>query len=594
MNIPAARRWLATLRMPKMQGPLARVMGRLTPYRGRIAYGLAVVIVTQVMRMFLPLITRSVVNDVIPARDFALMWKLGLLLIGLTAVRASLLYWRGIVFERISQDAIYDMRTELYAKFQAQSHTFYDKHRIGEIMSRMTGDMEGVRNFIMNFCMTIGEQVVAFVGSLLFMGAISWPLTLATLAVCVPLGIVAWNFNKRIRPAHAAVREQNAVLNTRTQENIAGVRVVKAFAREPHESERFMDDNQKALSLNMNATYIWANFNPVVDFLGSLGAPVVLLVGGFLVRSGSLDMGSLIAALGYIWMLVNPMRMLAHFVNVFAQGLTSAEKLFYYLDLGSTVRNPDETVSPEARKGSVKFENVTFSYGDQVVLKDISFEAKPGETVAVMGATGSGKTSLVYLMPRFYDVRSGRVLVDGVDVRDQNLADLRHKIGFVMQDTFLFSDSIEENIAFGHVGLEHDKAVAAAHTAQAYDFISKLPQQWETIVGERGLGLSGGQKQRVSIARALAYDPSILVLDDATSAVDMETEAEIQHGLRETRSGCTTFVIAHRISSVINADQILVLDGGTIAERGTHKELLALRGLYYQMFMDQVKDFAGA
>jgi ATP-binding cassette subfamily B protein len=488
---------------------------------------------------------------------------------------------------------VYTLRTDLFARFQAQSHTFYDKHRIGEIMSRMTGDMEGVRNFTLTFCMTIGEQAFMFIAAVLFMGAISWPLALTTLAACVPLCAVAWAFNKKIRPAHAAVREQNAALNTRAQENIAGVRVVKAFAREPHESERFMEDNQKALKLNMAATYIWSNFNPIMDFLGSLGAPLVLLVGGILVRRGSLDMGSLIAAMGYIWMLVNPMRMLAHFVNVFAQGLASAEKLLYYLDLGATVKSPVAPTLPEKDSGGVKFENVTFAYGDQVVLRDISFEAKPGETVAVMGATGSGKTSLVYLMPRFYDVRSGRVLVDGVDVRAQSLPELRRKIGFVMQDTFLFSDSIEENIAFGKPGAERALVEKAAHIAQASDFIERLPQKWETIVGERGLGLSGGQKQRVSIARALAFEPSVLVLDDATSAVDMETEALIQRGLREGRSGQTTFIIAHRISSVIHADQILVLDQGRVAERGTHKELLAARGLYYQMFMDQVRDFAG-
>jgi ATP-binding cassette subfamily B protein len=572
---------------------LARIFERLRPYRKRLAIGVLMLAAAQILRLLFPLITREVVNNVIPNRDFALMWKLGGLLIGLTIVRLFLLYSRGMLFERVSQDAVYQLRTDLYARLQAQSHTFYDTHRIGEIMSRMTGDLEGVRSFIMNFCQTMCEQTIMFIGALAFMGSISWLLTAVTLAAAVPLSVFAYFFNKKIRPAHAAVREQNAVLNTRTQENIAGVRVVKAFAREPYESARFEKDNQKVRSLHMNATYIWSNFNPVMDFLSSLAVPMMLLAGGALVRAGTLDLGSLIAATGYVWVLANPLRMLANFVNVYAQGLSSAEKLFYYLDLGTTVKDPPQIEEPIAREGRVKLENVTFAYRDQVVLRDVSLEAKPGETIAIMGATGSGKTTLVYLLARFYDARSGSVMIDGVDVRRQPLKSLRRSIGFVMQDTFLFSDSIRENVAFGEPGLDMEAVVSAADIAQASAFIDKMPQGWETVVGERGLGLSGGQKQRVSIARALAYDPKILVLDDATSAVDMETEADIQQGLSSRAHRCTTFIIAHRISSVIRADQIIVLDGGRVAERGSHAELLEKKGLYYRMFMDQVRDFVG-
>jgi ATP-binding cassette subfamily B protein len=557
-----------------------------------MAVGVVMMLIGQLLRLLFPLITREVVNNVIPNRDFALMWRLGGLLMGLTVVRLFLLYNRGMLFERVSQDTIYQLRTDLYAKLQSQSHSFYDTHRIGEIMSRMTGDLEGVRNFIMNFCQTMCEQAFMFIGALIFMGSISWLLTAVTLAAAVPLSVFAYFFNKKIRPAHAAVREQNAVLNTRTQENIAGVRVVKAFAREPYESAQFEKDNQKVRNLHMNATHIWSNFNPVMDFLSSLAVPMLLLCGGWLVERGTLDLGSLIAATGYVWVLVNPLRMLANFVNVYAQGLSSAEKLFYYLDLGTTVKDPPEIEEPPVRLGHVKLDNVTFAYREQVVLRDVSLEAKPGETVAIMGATGSGKTTLVYLLARFYDIRSGSVMVDGVDVRKQRLHDLRRSIGFVMQDTFLFSDSIRENVAFGQPGLDMDAVESAARIAQAYGFIEKLPQGWETVVGERGLGLSGGQKQRVSIARALAYDPKILVLDDATSAVDMETEADIQQGLASRNHQSTTFIIAHRISSVIHADQIIVLDDGRVAERGTHTELLEKKGLYHQMFMDQVKDFA--
>ncbi|MDR0896527.1 MAG: ABC transporter ATP-binding protein/permease [Oscillospiraceae bacterium] len=573
-------------------GMLSRIFERLTPYRKRIAVGFVLVFFTQLLRMFLPLITREVVNNVIPGRDFGLMLQLGALMLVLTAGRAVLLYSRGMLFERVSQDFVQALRAQIYARLQAQSYTFYDKHRIGEIMSRLTGDMEGVRNFVMTLCLTYMEQTLMFLFALFFMATLNLTITLVMLAVCPALAVIAWLFNKKIRPAHTAVREQNAVLNTRTQENIAGVRVVKAFAREPYESEQFMRDNQNVLQFNLRATRIWANFNPVMDFVGSLAVPLMLLVGGSLVAVGKMDLGTLIAQTGYVWMLVNPMRMLANFVNVFAQGITSAEKLFYYLDLGSIVRDPEKTITPDAYQGRVTFENVSLAYGDHEVLHDLSFDVAPGQTVALMGATGSGKTSIVNLIGRFYDIRSGSVKVDGVDVRQQPLQSLRTHIGYVMQESFLFSDSIAENISFGRPGLAMDKIEESAEIAQAEPFITHMPQVWETIVGERGLGLSGGQKQRVSIARALAIDPTILILDDSTSAVDMETEAEIQQGLKQVLGGRTTFIIAHRISSVIHADQILVLEDGTIKERGTHAALMEKQGLYYEMFMDQYRDFA--
>lgn len=572
-------------------GMLYRIFKRLKPFRRRILSGFALILLTQVLRLILPLITKEVVNQVIPNRDFSLMLRLGGLLLSITCVRAVFLYLRGMVFERVSQDMIYDLRTEIYGRLQAQSYTFYDKNRIGEIMSRLTGDMEGVRSFVMNVCLTMVEQTVIFVGALVFMGSLSLPVTLVVLAVCPFLAVIAWAFNRKIRPAHAAVREQNAALNTRTQENIAGVRVVKAFARETYESERFGEDNRQVMSLNMRATRIWSAFNPVMDFISSLAVPLMLLVGGTLVLAGRMDLGTLIAQTGYVYMLVNPMRMLAQFVNIFAQGITSAEKLFYYLDLGSIVRDPENPKEPAKYEGRVSFENVCLAYGDQEVLRGVSFEAAPGETVAIMGGTGSGKTSLVNLIGRFYDIRAGSVKVDGVDVRQQPLKALRKNIGYVMQESFLFSDSIAENIAFGRPDLPFPQIERAAAVAQAEEFITHMPQAWETVVGERGLGLSGGQKQRVSIARALAIDPKILILDDSTSAVDMETEALIQNGLRGLPGARTTFIIAHRISSVIHADQILVLEDGRVAERGTHDTLMEKQGLYYRMFMDQYRDF---
>jgi len=571
-------------------GMLSRLFGRLKPYRLRVSTVIGIILIAQVPRLTLPLITREVVNVVLPSGDISYMLILGAWILGFTAVRAVLAYTRGMMAERISQDLIYSLRTQIYQRLQAQSYTFYDQNRIGDIMSRMTGDMEGVRGFVMNLLVTFLEQIVIFFGALAFMSALGWTLTLVVLSLCPALACVAYLFNKKIRPAHTAVREQNAVLNTRTQENIAGVRVVKAFARESHESDSFLTDNQEVLRLNLKATRIWSNFHPAMDFAGSLAVPLMLLVGGTMVATGRMDLGTLIAQTGYIWMLVNPMRMLGHFVNVFAQGMASAEKLFYYLDLGSIVRDPECPKTPAAYAGHVQFDHVTLNYGDKAVLRDITLEAKPGETVAILGATGSGKTSVVNLIGRFYDVSAGRVLVDGVDVREQRLAGLRTHIGYVMQETFLFSDSIAENIAFGRPDLPTEYVERAADIGEASEFITHMPLAYETIVGERGLGLSGGQKQRVAIARALAVDPTILILDDATSAVDMETEAVIQRKLERILGSRTTFIIAHRISSVLHADQILIIEDGEIVEHGRHQALLALRGRYYRMFMDQYRD----
>jgi ATP-binding cassette subfamily B protein len=489
---------------------------------------------------------------------------------------------------------VYDLRTGLYAHMQELSYAFYDKHHIGEIMSRMTGDIEGVRMFIINGVVGVVENLLMFILSLIGMSLMSWQLTLCMLVFCPVIAYVATRLHKRIRPAHMAVREQNAVLNTRTQENIAGVRVVKAFAREEHEKEAFSVDNKKVLNNNLQVTWIWSTFFPLMDMIASCALPVLILVGSWLVMRGALEIGTLVGATGFVWMLIAPMRQLANFVNITTNGLVSSEKLIYYMDLGSQVKNPAKPQEPVKREGRVDFDHVTFKYGDKAVLHDIDLHVEPGQVIAVMGATGAGKSTLITLLGRYYDVASGSIRVDNVDVREQNLQKLRDSIGMVMQETFLYSETIANNIRFGRPDVSMEKVEAAAKAAQALEFIHQMPQGYDTVVGERGLGLSGGQKQRVALARAILYDPAILVLDDATSAVDMETEAEIQKALDQVLAGRTTFIIAHRISSVRRADQIVVLDKGRIAERGTHRELLAKDGLYAQMYRDQTRDFVTA
>ena len=572
---------------------IKRIGGLMQPYRRQIALGLLLQLIVRIAHLVDPYITARVVNDVITGGAYERLLPLCGVLIGLALTRGICNYSRGMLFERISQSVSYDMRTGLYEHLEEMPYGFYDTHRVGEIMSRMTGDLEGVRGLIAGGLVTVFDNALCFVGSLIFMTFMCWQITLMLLVFCPILAVLAWRFNKKIRPIFREIREQNAVLNTRTQENLAGMRVVKAFAREEYESERFREDNRELLRQNLRATWTWSNFVPLMEALSGLCTPVALVGGAILTAQGTISVGTLVGVTGYIWMLTNPMRQLSNIINMVAQAITSAEKLFYYVDFGASIREPENARTPGEYAGHVQFEHVDFSYGDAQVLKDITFEAKPGQTIAVMGATGAGKSTLVTLLGRYYDIQGGSIKIDGIDVREHSLKPLRRHIGYVAQETFLFSDTLEDNIRFGRPDEARERVERSAEVAQATEFIDHLPDGYETIVGERGMGLSGGQKQRVAIARAVLIDPSILVLDDSTSAVDMETEYEIQQQLKEVLKGRTTFIIAHRISSVKNADLILVLEDGRIAERGTHAELLQQKGIYHRMVMDQMTSAVG-
>ena len=570
---------------------IKRLYRMLSKYRGKIFLALFLQLVVIATRMVAPFLTKSVINDVIPAADIALLTPLCAGLLVLAVARGLSGFFRGMLLEKVSQDFVFDLRTGLYNHLQEMPYEFYDKHRVGEIMSRMTGDIEGLRNLIASGIVSIFDNALNFIGALIFLSIISWELTLSLLVFAPLLAFTAYKFNRKIGAVFADIREQNAVLNTQTTENLAGMRVVKAFAREPHENEMFEKENRKLLGLHLKASWIWSDFVPLMEVMSSLCTPVMLLVGGFMTLHGNMDIGTLVAVNGYVFLITNPMRQLSNIINMVAQAIASAEKLFYYQDFGAGIKEAPDAQVPIRYKGHVVFDHVTFSYGNEDVLKDISFEAKPGQTIAIVGATGSGKSTLVSLLGRYYDIKKGSILIDGIDVRRHKLKALRREIGTVMQETFLFSDTLTDNIRFGRPNSGMDRVEMSADVAQATEFIDHMPQGYETIVGERGIGLSGGQKQRVAIARAVLTDPAILILDDATSAVDMETEYVIQRKLKDVLKNRTTFVIAHRISSVKNADQILVLKDGAIAERGTHKALLEQKGIYYGMVQDQYKDF---
>lgn len=567
---------------------MKRILGLVKPYRRRVALSLMLQLVIIATRLTMPYLTRSVVNNVIVGRQLELLMPLCGFILALTLIRACSSFTRSIVLERASQSVAYDLRCGLYDHLHEMPFGFHDQHRVGEIMSRMTGDLEGIRDFISSGILSIFDNFVLFFGSLIFMFAMSWQATVTVLSMLPLLSFIAFRYRGKIFPIYRDINHQNAALNTRTQENLAGIHVVKAFAREDHEEALFYGESRKLLRFRLKEVDVWAFYMPLLQYMADLCTPLVLIVGMVLMAAGQMDIGTLVGVTGFIWMLTHPMRMLANIVNAISRAITSGEKVFYYVDVRPAIHDPKEPICPVRYRGHVVYQDVNLSYGDNRVLHDISFEALPGQTIAVMGATGAGKSSLVNLLGRYYDIRSGSVLVDGVDVRSQPLQTLRSHIAYVPQETFLFSESIFENIRFGRPDASLEEVQRAARIAQAHDFIEGLPSGYETIVGERGLGLSGGQKQRVALARAILADPAILVLDDASSAVDMETEHEIQQALKGVMQGRTTFIIAHRISSVKNADQILVLQDGRIAERGRHQELVALDGLYAQMVRDQM------
>ena len=568
----------------------------LKPYRGKLALGYIMLLIFLSLVLVAPMLTRIIVDDVISAGEFGAeqqktLYTLLALMVLFAIGRAVFVYFRLLIFEKISQDIIYDLRTGLYKHLSSLPFRFYDTHQIGEIMSRMTGDIEAIRMFIAGGLIQIFEQSLFYIGSLIFVFFLSYKIALILLAITPLLAFIGYKFDKNMRPAFNNIREQNAVLNTRTQENIAGIRLVKAYNRQDHERKLFDDENYKQRNFGIAIAKIFSNFHPIIEIIASSTPAILLIIGGYFAVQGTVSTGSIVAIFGYLWMITNPTRQLANILNMITQTVSSGEKLFYYSDFGSYIKNPSNPKVPEETKGHVVFDDVYFSYGDETVLSGISFEVEEGKTLALMGATGSGKTSIINLLGRFYECYKGEVKVDGINVKDYDLKFLRKQIGYVNQETFLYSDSLAGNIAFGNMDADMEDVYEAAKLAQATEFIAEKDEGYDLIVGERGTGLSGGQKQRTAIARALLINPKILVLDDATASVDTETEQKIQQGLKSRQNKSTTIIISHRISAVQDADEIIVLENGKIAERGKHDELIDQQGIYHKMFMEQYQDY---
>ena len=563
----------------------------LKKYRVRMIVGLILVFITALLVLINPQISGMIVDEVIEGQHYEKLGILLLIMIGVTLVRSLLRFTFLMCFESSSQGLVYDMREEAYRKLMKEDFNFFNKNRTGDLMSRQTGDMDAVRHMVSHVIYFSFENILVFLMALVMIFSVNVKMALCMLIVLPFTLAVTLSQRRHIKPAFDRVRDCFSSLNAFAQETIAGNRVVKAFAKEDYELEKFDRENDGYRDAQLNAASIWMKYIPMFEVLSQCLTIILMIMGGFMVIDGEMTIGNMVTVNGYLWMLNSPLRQAGWIINDLQRFLTAIEKIYKVYTTEPDIKQPEHVVEKKKLKGSVTFDHVNYYPNDDTVLKDISFHVEPGQTVGIIGATGSGKSSLVNLICRFYDVNQGRVLVDDIDVRNLNLQTLRGNIGIAMQDVFLFSDTIEGNIAYGNPDCTFEQVQAAAKIANADEFIREMPEGYDTIIGERGVGLSGGQKQRISLARAILKDPSIIILDDTTSAIDMETESLIQNELKKISDERTVFIIAHRISSIIHADQILVLDNGRLVERGTHEQLLAKKGYYSTVFHHQYGEF---
>lgn len=538
-----------------------------------------------------PYLSGSIVDYVILAGNYELLPRYIIYLVVISLVSGVLRFFLQFAFELASQKTLYDMRNAIYRKLIHEDFAFFNKRRTGDIMSRQTGDMDAVRHFTAFVLYMIYQNVLIFIFALVMIFRANTKLALLLLMVLPFTAGLTVVQSKNVKPAFKRIRDCFSSLNAFVQENVSGNRVVKAFAKEDYELSKFKIENKKYYEAQIAATNIWRKYLPMFEVLANLLTVILIIFGGYMAIAGELSLGDLVRVNGYLWMLNTPLRMAGWWVNDTQNAITSIEKIYDTFTYDPIIKNPEKIVNTGDIKGKVEFRNVSFHAEDQSeledIVKNITFTANPGDTIGIIGTTGSGKSTLMNLLCRFIEVKDGEVLIDDVNVKDRDLYELRDSIGMAMQDVFLFSDTIEGNIAYGRPDCSFEEVKHCAILADANHFIKNLPDGYDTIVGERGVGLSGGQKQRVSLARALIKNPSILILDDTTSAVDMETESYIQKQLKSLPINATKFIIAYRISSIRDANLILVMDKGEIIERGTHEELLEKNGYYAKAFKNQ-------
>lgn len=573
------------------------VFKQLKPYywpeRRFMFASIACLVCATALGLVYPNLLRYLIDNVVRPKQFDLVPRLALLVVGVVTLKGMFQFAHGFFGGRLGNRVAYNLREALYKKLQYFSFQYYDTARTGDLMSRLTADLDGIRQFLGFGFAQILNVVLMIVFGFTAMATISWKLTLITMVTMPFLAYTAIRFEGKIHPSFRNIRNSFSSLQTAVQENITGVRTVKSFAREPYEIDKFTSRNENYRMNNISSSGIWARYFPLMELFANISVVILLGAGGYLVIKESLTLGELVAFFSLIWYIIGPMWGIGFHINAFTQARTSGEKVLDILHQYIHVKDQPNAIEldGDAVKGHVKFDDVTFAYPENPpALYNLSLDAAPGSVIGLLGGTGSGKTTVVSLLFRAYNVKDGSITLDGRNIKEYTLESLRKQIAIVFQETFLFSSTIRGNIAYGRGDVTMDDIIRAAKLAKAHDFIMELPDGYETIVGERGLGLSGGQKQRIAIARAILKDPKILILDDATSAVDMETEHEIQAGFREVMEGRTTFIIAHRISSLRHADEIIVLDEGRVVQRGTHEQLLQQPGPYLDTYRIQYAD----
>jgi ATP-binding cassette, subfamily B, bacterial len=569
---------------PLYRNTFRRLLGFLWPYRISLGVSVVLAVGAQFLALALIWVSGSVLQTIDDHHRHHLIVLIGLvLLIGVT--RALMMLGRRLISGRQALGVELDLRNTLYAKLLRLSFGFYDRHQTGQLMSRATVDLQSVRFFLGYGLIFFFQHMFTVLGVGIFVFLISWKLALITIAMSPLLIAVAYRYSQVSHPVLRDVQQKMADVATVAEENIVGVHVVKSFAQEQAEQDKFERRSEAVFTQSVVANRQRAFYVPVLSFTPLLGQAAVLLVGGGMVIHHTLSSADFIRFNLYLTLLIFPLRMLGMWIGEGQRATASGERIFQVIDETEDIHDRPEAIDLPSGPGRVRFEDVTFGYdAARPVLHDLDLELAPGKTVALIGHTGSGKTTLASLVPRFYDVQRGRVIVDGVDVRNLKLTSLRSAIGAISQDPFLFSATVRENISFGRPDATQEEIEEAARLAQAHEFIAELPDGYETVIGERGITLSGGQRQRVAIARALVVDPRILILDDATASVDATTESKIRDGLREAMRGRTTIIIAHRLSTIALADEIVVLEDGRVAARGRHADLIGTNEVYREIY----------
>lgn len=568
---------------------MTKVFKYVLKYKGTLIWGTISMLIVIGVDLLIPYMQQIFIDEgIIAGNKNTIIFVLGAIL-SISIIKAIFGYNKEFKYDLLSTWVHEDIKNDLFTHIQKLEFKYFDEMNTGELMSRIGEDAENIWQTIGYGLRLFVENIIYFVISTIILFYLNWKLALACFIVMIPIGFIAVQLEKKFGKCYGEISDKTAEINTTAQEDIAGIRLVKAFSREKYEISKFLKLNKSYYDLNMDQAKVIGDYFPKIEFLTNISLVLMIVFGGYLVMNGEMSIGVLVAFSGYIWNLIWPMRMLGELTDLISRNLASAKKIFAIIEREPEIKSG--ALEDVNIKGDIKFENVSFSYNDELVLKNINLDIKSGSTIAIMGTTGSGKSTLLNLIGRYYDVKEGCIKVDNIDVKNYDLEVLRSSMAIVPQDTFLFSDSILNNIKFSNENADIEEVKKYSKLACSLDFIETLDEGFNTEIGERGIGLSGGQKQRISISRALIRNSSILILDDSTSALDMETEQELLKNLSMMEKQSTTFIVAHRISAVKNSDLIVYLENGEIKEKGTHEELLELRGAYYDIYCEQFKDF---